>query len=52
MNVLGAESVFVAILEEPLAGINHKDAVAVIGTLFVNNEYTGGNTRAVEQIRR
>ena len=51
MNVLGAESVFVAVLEEPFAGINHEDAVAdVSGSLFVNNEDTGGDSSAVEQI--
>ena len=50
MDVLGAESVFVAVLEEPLAGINHEDAVSVIGTLFVNYEDTSGDPSAVEQI--
>ena len=50
MDVLGAESVFVAVLEEPFAGINHEDTVSVIGTLFVDNEDTGGDTRAIKQI--
>ena len=50
MNVLRAEPVFVAVLEEPLAGINHKDTRAMCGVLLVNNEDTGGDTGAVKQI--
>ena len=50
MNVLCAEPVFVAVLEEPLAGINHEDTSAMYGVLLVNHEDTGGDTGAVEQI--
>ena len=51
MDVLGTEPVFVAVLEEPLTRINHEDSAPDVSTLFVNNENTGRNPSAVEQIR-
>ena len=52
MDVLCAESVFVAVLEESVARVYHKDAVSDVCVLFINNEDTRWDTRPVEQIGR
>ena len=52
MDVLRAESVFVAIFEETFAGIYHKDAGAMVSVLFVNNDNTSGDPSPVKQIGR
>ena len=50
MDVLRAEPVLFAILHEALGGVDHKDAGAGVGILFVDDEDAGGNARAVEQV--
>ena len=52
MDVLRPEAVFVAILEEPLARINHKDTGAVVSVLLVNYDNAGGDAGAVKEIWR
>ena len=44
MDVLGAETVFVAVLEEPVACVNHEDTRAMCGVFLVNHQNTGGDT--------
>ena len=50
VNILGAQAVLVAVLEEVLAGVNHEDAGASVGILLVNDQNAGGDAGAVEEI--
>ena len=52
VNITLAQTVLVAVLYVSTAGINHKDALSVCSTLFVNHENTSSNAGAVEQVCR
>ncbi len=52
VNVLLAQTVLVAVLDEALAGINHKDALAGGSVFLVEHEDARRDARAVEQIGR
>jgi len=51
-DILLAQAVLVAVLDESLAGIDHEDAMARAGTCFVDDDDAGGNARAIEEIGR
>jgi len=50
VNVLSAQAVLVAVLDEALRRIDHEDALASGGVLFVQHDDARGNARAVEQV--
>jgi hypothetical protein len=50
VNVLGAEAVLGAILQEAPARIDHKDALAGVGVLFVDGNDAGRDACAVEEV--
>ena len=50
MDVLGAQTVLVAVLEEALAGVNHEDAGASVSLLLVDDQDAGWDAGAVEQV--
>ena len=50
VNILGAEAVFIPVLEEALAGVNHEDAGASVGVFLVDDQNAGGDAGAVEKI--
>ncbi len=52
MDVLLAEAVLVAVLDEALRGIDHKDALASGSAFLVEHDYAGRGARAVEKVRR
>ena len=52
MDVLGAQAVLVAVLDEALAGIDHEDAFAPRRAGLVQHDDAGGNAGAVEQVGR
>ena len=52
VNILGAQSVLVAILKEAVARINHEDAVAGARVRLINDKDAGRDTGAIEQIGR
>ena len=51
MEVLGAQAVLVAVLQEPLRRIDHEDALASCRVLLVENDDARRDPRAVEQVR-
>ena len=50
MDVLGAEAVLVAVLDEAFGGVDHEDALAGGGVLLVEHDDAGGDAGAVEEI--
>ena len=52
MNVHVAQAVFGAVLEEAGAGVDDEDAFAGVGVFLVNDDDTGGDAGAVEEIGR
>ncbi len=52
VNVLLAQAVLVAVLDEALRGVDHEDAGAGDGVLLVQHEDAGGDAGAVEQVAR
>ena len=50
VNILGAQPILGAILDKARTGINHKDTRAREGVLLINNDDTGGDAGAVEQV--
>jgi hypothetical protein len=43
-------SVLGAVLHEALAGVNHEDALAVVGVFLVEDDDAGGDAGAIEQV--
>ncbi len=52
VDVLGAETVLVAVLHEALRGVDHEDALAGMGVLLVEHDDAGRDAGAVEEVRR
>ena len=51
VDVLGAQAILVAVLDEALGGIDHEDAFAAGGVLLVQHDDAGGDAGAVEEVR-
>jgi hypothetical protein len=51
VDVLLAETVFVAVLPKTLRGIDHEDAFASLGVLLVHEDDAGWDAGAVKEIR-
>src|ERR1017187_1039913 len=51
VDILLAEAVFRAVLPEALGGIDHEDAFADGGVLFIEHEDARRNARAIKEIR-
>ena len=52
MDVLLAEAVLVAVLDEALGGIDHEDALAGVRAFLVEHDDAGGDAGAVKEVRR
>ena len=52
MDILGAEAVLGSVLHEALAGVDHKDTLAGVGVLLIDDDDAGRDAGAVEQIGR
>jgi len=52
VQILIAEAVLVAVLDEALAGVNHENTFAGGGVFLVEHNDAGGNAGAVEQVGR
>ena len=52
VDVLRAQAVLVAVLDEALGGVDHEDALAGGGVFLVEHEDAGRDARAVEEVRR
>ena len=52
VDVLLAEAVLVAVLDEALGGIDHEDAFAGVRAFLVEHDDAGGNAGAVKEVRR
>jgi hypothetical protein len=52
VDVLSAEAVLVTVLDEALRRVDHEDAFAGMGVLFVEHDDAGRNAGAVEEICR
>ena len=52
VDVLGAEPVLVAVLDEALGGIDHEDALASMSMFLVQHKDASGDAGAVEQVGR
>ena len=52
VDVLLAQAVFVAVLDEALGGVDHEDALAGGGIFLVEHQDAGGNTGAVKEVGR
>ena len=52
MDVLLAQAVLVAVLDEALGGIDHEDALAGGGVFLVEHEDAGGDAGAVKEVGR
>ena len=52
VDVLGAQAVLVAVLDEALGGVDHEDALAGGGVFLVEHDDAGGDAGAVEQVGR
>ena len=50
MDVLLAQAVLVAVLDEALGGVDHEDALAGGGVLLVEHQDAGGDAGAVEEV--
>ena len=50
VNILGAQAVLVSVLQKALAGIDHEDACTDTGVLLVDDQNTGRDAGAVEEI--
>ena len=50
VDVLLAEAVFVAVLDEVFGGVDHEDALAGLGVLFVEDNDASGDACAVKQV--
>ena len=46
-----AQAVLVAILHKALAGVDHEDTRAARGVFLIDDDDTGGDAGAVEQVR-
>ena len=52
VNITFTQTVFISVLNVPTAGINHKDALSVCSSFFINHEHAGGYAGAVKQVCR
>ena len=52
VDVLGAQAILVAVLDEALRGVHHEDALAGVGVLLVEHEDAGRSACAVEEVGR
>ncbi len=52
VDVLVAQAVLVAVLDEALGGVDHEDALAGGGVLLVEHDDAGGDAGAVEEVGR
>src|SRR5262245_14374109 len=52
MDVLRAETVLIAVLDEAFRGIDHEDALAGLGVVLVEDDDAGGNAGAIEEVGR
>ena len=52
VDVLGAQAVLVAVLDEALGGVDHEDALAGGGVFLVEHDDAGGDAGAVKQVGR
>ena len=52
IDITFTQTILVAVLNVPTAGINHKDALSVCSAFFINHEHAGGYAGAVKQICR
>jgi hypothetical protein len=52
MQVHVAQPVLGAVLDESAAGVDHEDALAVVGVFLVDDDDAGRNAGAVEQVGR
>src|SRR5262245_31791404 len=50
VDVLGTQAVLRAILHVATAGVDHEDALARVGVLLVDDNDTGGDAGAVEEV--
>ena len=52
VDIAFSQTILIAILNISTAGINHKDALSVCSTFFVNYEYTCSYSSAIKQVCR
>ena len=52
IDISFTQTILVAVLNVPTAGINHKDALSVCSSFFINHEHAGGYAGAVKQVCR
>ena len=52
IDITFTQTILVAVLNVPTAGINHKDALSVCSTFFINYEHAGSYAGAVKQVCR
>ena len=52
VDIAFSQTILIAILNISTAGINHKDALSVCSTFFVNHEYTCSYSSAIKQVCR
>lgn len=52
MDVLAAQTVFVAVFHKAFTGVDHEDAGAGLGMLLVDHDDTSGNAGAVKKVGR
>src|SRR6185369_1409891 len=52
VDILRAKTVFVAVFDEALGGIDHENTLARIGVFFVKHDDAGGDSGAVKELRR
>ena len=52
IDITFTQTILVAVLNVPTAGINHKDALSVCSAFFINHEHAGGYAGTIEQVCR
>ena len=50
IDITFTQSILIAILNVPTAGINHKDTLSVCSTFFINHEHAGSYAGAIKQV--
>ena len=52
IDITFTQTILVAVLNVPTTGINHKDALSVCSTLFIDHKHAGSYAGAVKQVCR